>query len=263
MQLVEQYLLAFLKNEVEKTGLKHVIVGLSGGIDSAVVAILCQKAFGKKLHCVLMPSDQSSPKSMEDALKLCGKFDISHEIVSIAPMAQAYFKSSQTALQKGNFCARLRMGVLYDKSAEQKALVIGTSNKTELLLGYGTLYGDLASALNPIGDLYKTQIYKLARHLHCIGEILNKPPSADLYEGQSDKKELGYPYERLDFVLNCMVEKRQNDEEILKQGVDQALLNFCKTRIYHNQFKRKMPIIAKLTHRSIGHDFLYPRDIGL
>jgi len=156
----------------------------------------------------------------------------------------------------------MRMAVLYDKSAELGALVIGTSNKSELLLGYGTLFGDLASALNPIGDLYKTEIFEFAEYLGVNEEIINKPPSADLWEGQSDEKELGYTYEQLDAVLRDFVDERATKEELLRK-YDETLVEFVLKKVYQNQFKRKPPIIAKLKSRTITHDFLYERDVRL
>jgi NAD+ synthase len=143
----------------------------------------------------------------------------------------------------------------------EKALVLGTSNKSELMLGYGTLYGDLASALNPIGDIYKSDIFKLARHLGVTKAIISKPPSADLWEGQSDEDELGYTYEQIDAFLKAFVDERLSVEELIEAGFDPNLCQMVTKRIYSNQFKRRLPIIAKLSERTIGHDFLYPRDI--
>jgi NAD+ synthase len=166
-------------------------------------------------------------------------------------------------LRIGNFSARLRMATLFDVSAREGALVLGTSNKSELMLGYGTLYGDLASAINPIGDLYKTEVFELARHLEVNDSIISKPPSADLWEGQSDESEIGYAYADLDRVLKGYVELRHTKEELIQAGEDPQLVNMVVERIYKNQFKRKMPLIAKLTSRTINHDFNYPRDITL
>ncbi|MRJ06673.1 MAG: NAD(+) synthetase [Epsilonproteobacteria bacterium] len=259
-ELVEKYLVRFIREEIEKTHLLRGICGLSGGIDSAVVAILARKALGRRFKAILMPSQYSSPQSVADAEKLCKKFDIPYEIVSIAPLLEAY--PIKNKLRLGNFSARMRMAILYDKSAQYKGLVIGTSNKTELLLGYGTLCGDLASALNPIGDLYKTEIFEFARYLGVIEEILNKPPSADLWQGQSDEKELGYSYEEIDPVLMEFVDNRATQKELMEK-FDRKLVEFVVKKVYQNQFKRKMPIIAKLKNRTITHDFLYERDIRL
>ena len=262
--LIESYLVKFLQDEVYKTGLKNAILGLSGGIDSAVVAVLAKKAFGENFKGVMMPSSNSSQSSLDDALCLCEKFDISFEKISIAPILDAYFKDKNTDnLRIGNFSARARMSVLYDVSAKQGALVLGTSNKSELLLGYGTLFGDLASALNPIGDLYKTQIFEFARYLGVPEQIISKPPSADLWEGQSDEDDLGYAYAKIDIALEHFVDKRMNEKEMLDAGIEKELIKLVKNKIYKNQFKRKLPIIAKIGNRTIGHDFLYSRDIKL
>lgn len=263
-QLIESYLIKFLQDEVYKTGLKSVVLGISGGIDSAVVAVLAKKAFKDDMLGIMMPSSNSSQNSLDDALKLCNKFDIKYEKISIAPMLQAYFQDKETDnLRVGNFSARARMCILYDISLERQALVLGTSNKSELLLGYGTLFGDLASALNPIGDLYKTQIFEFARYLRVPEEIISKPPSADLWEGQNDEDDLGFSYTLIDKALEDFVDKRMNIDEMLKAGHEEKLIKLIKEKIYKNQFKRKLPIIAKINDRTIGHDFLYPRDIKL
>jgi len=259
-QLIEKFLIKFIYEEITKTGLKKGICGLSGGIDSAVVAVLAKKALGDNFKAFMLPSQFSSKSSIEDAKKLCERFDIEYEIISIAPLLEAYKIDDKVRL--GNFSARMRMSILYDKSAELNALVIGTSNKSELMLGYGTLFGDLASALNPIGDLYKTEIFEFAEYLGVNEEIINKPPSADLWEGQSDEKELGYTYDELDRVLEDFVDNRATKNELINK-YDEDLVEFVLKRVYQNQFKRKPPIIAKLKSRTIGHDFLYERDIRL
>jgi len=259
-ELIERFLIKFIYEEITKTGLKKGICGLSGGIDSAVVAVLAKKALGDNFKAFMLPSQFSSKSSIEDAKKLCEKFNIEYEIISIAPLLEAYKIDDKVRL--GNFSARMRMSVLYDKSAELNALVIGTSNKSELMLGYGTLFGDLASALNPIGDLYKSEIFDFAKFLGVNEEIINKPPSADLWQGQSDEKELGYSYSEIDPVLEDFVDNRATKDELLKK-YDKNLVEFVLKKVYQNQFKRKPPIIAKLKSRTIGHDFLYERDIRL
>ncbi len=261
--MVADFLTRFLDNEVRKTGLTRAVVGLSGGIDSAVVAVLAHRAFGNDLLCVKMPSQYSSQSSLDDADALCERFGMRSETRSIEPMLRAYEDETMDNLRVGNLSARLRMATLFDVSAREGALVLGTSNKSELMLGYGTLYGDLASAVNPIGDLYKTEVFALARHLDVPASIIDKPPSADLWAGQSDEAELGYTYEQLDAVLRRYVEGRAQRDELLDEGFEPALVDKVLSRIYRNQFKRKMPVIAKLTSRTINHDFNYPRDITL
>ncbi|MBN2894310.1 MAG: NAD+ synthase [Campylobacterales bacterium] len=262
--LISDFLVRFLRDEVYKTGLKRVVLGLSGGIDSAVVAVLAQRAFGDDLLCVMMPSHYSSQSSLDDAQTLIERFGLRSTVCSIEPMLRAYeAHESMTPLRTGNLSARLRMATLFDLSAKESALVLGTSNKSELMLGYGTLFGDLASALNPIGDLYKSEIFELARYLEVPSCIIDKPPSADLWEGQSDEAELGYSYAQLDAVLQRYVEERYGRDELLFEGFDAAMVDMVIERIYRNQFKRRLPLIAKLTSRTINFDFNYPRDITL
>lgn len=262
---ITEFLGLFLENEVKKTGIEKVVVGLSGGLDSAVVALLAQKVFGDDLLCVKMPSHYSSQSSLDDADELCRDFHLKNETVSIEPMLKAYEKINPNLdnLRKGNFSSRMRMATLFDISARESALVLGTSNKSELMLGYGTLFGDLASAINPIGDLYKSEVFELAEYLGVSKSIIKKPPSADLWDGQSDEADLGYSYAQLDEAMKLYVEDRLTREEILRRGIDAKMLDMIIEKIFSNHFKRKMPVIAKLTSRTLNHDFNYPRDITL
>ena len=262
---ISDYLQRFLDNEVRKTGLSRVVIGLSGGIDSAVVAVLAQKAFGDDLLCVKMPSHYSSQSSLDDADELCRDFGMNAVTSSIEPMLRAYeeLNPDMDNLRRGNFSSRMRMATLFDISARESALVLGTSNKSELMLGYGTLYGDLSSAINPIGDLYKSEVFEFAEYLGVSKSIIIKPPSADLWDGQSDEADLGYTYAQLDEALKLYVEDRLSRDEIVAKGVDERMLDMIIGKIFRNQFKRKMPVIAKLTSRTINHDFNYPRDITL
>jgi len=262
--LIENYLVKFLRDEVYKTGLKNAIIGLSGGLDSAVVAVLAQKAFGDDFQGIMMPSTSSAASSFNDANELCVKFNIKNQVVNIGSLIDTYFKNMQiNNLRMGNFAARMRMSILYDLSAKYSALVLGTSNKSELLLGYGTIFGDLSCALNPIGDMYKSDVFEFAQHLGVPTCIIKKPPTADLWEGQSDEEDLGFTYAQLDKALYAFVDERLNQDELLGRGFDKELVELIIKKVYQNQFKRKMPIIAKLGYRTIGHDFLYPRDIKM
>ncbi|MBF7071178.1 NAD+ synthase [Aliarcobacter butzleri] len=244
---IKQYLISFLKDEVSKAGFEKVTVGLSGGLDSAVVAILCKEAFGKNLNCVLMPSQFSSQSSIEHAIEVCEKFDIRYDIVSIEPMVSAFLKNMDNdKLRIGNFSARMRMSVLYDISFKEKSLVVGTSNKSELFLGYGTIFGDIACAINPIGEIYKSDEFEFAKLLGVPESILTKAPSADLWEGQSDEDELGHTYKEIDDLLKLMVDDKKSKDELLKLGFEASFIDKINNRMKANAFKGKLPTIAKL-----------------
>ncbi len=256
----------FLREEVHKIGMEKVALGLSGGVDSAVVAALAQKALGaENIHALIMPYRTSNPLSEAHAVLAAKKLKISYDILDISPSVDAYFekRGQASALRRGNRMARERMCVLYDYSAEHDALILGTSNKTELLLGYGTIFGDLASAINPIGDLYKSQIWPLARSLNVPDEIVNKAPSADLWDGQNDEDELGYSYSQIDKLLYFIIDERYPDTFILEQGFEQPMIDDIRGRIQRSQFKRRPPVIAKLSNRTINQDFRYCRDWGV
>lgn len=244
---IKEDLIFFLKDEVSKAGLNKVTVGLSGGLDSAVVAILCQETFKENLNCVLMPSQFSSQSSIDDAIELCEKFDIKYEIISIEPMVSGFIKNmNEDRLRIGNFSARMRMAVLYDVSSREKSLVVGTSNKSEILLGYGTIFGDTACAINPIGEIYKSDEFEFAKILGVTDAILNKAPSADLWEGQSDEAELGYTYKQMDDLLKLMIDENKSKEELIKLGFEEEFINKITYRVKANAFKGKLPTIAKI-----------------
>lgn len=253
----------FLRVEVGRTGRRAVVVGLSGGIDSAVAATLAVRALGPAaVHGVLLPHRDSSPDSVKDAERLVGRLGIVAEKIEISPLVDGFVAAAGKpgALRLGNVMARARMIVLFDRSAARKALVLGTSNKTELLLGYGTLHGDLASAINPLGDLYKTQVRELAAWLRVPAAIRRKKPSADLWPGQSDEEEIGFSYEEIDRVLALRVDARLSRSAVVRSGVPEALVRRVDRLVVGSQFKRRPPVIAKISTRSIGWDFRYPRD---
>ncbi|NVJ52557.1 MAG: NAD+ synthase [Campylobacteraceae bacterium] len=244
---IKEQLQDFLKEELSKTGLTKVTVGLSGGLDSAVVAILCKETFGDNMSCVLMPSQFSSKESIDDAVELCEKFNIKYEIKSIAPMVEAYIQNmDEDKLRIGNFSARMRMSVLYDTSSRDNSIVVGTSNKSELLLGYGTIFGDIACAINPIGEMYKSDEFEFAKFLGVTDSIINKKPSADLWEGQSDEEELGYSYSQMDEALKLLVDENKTKEELLTLGYDEKLIDLLNYRMKANAFKGKLPVIANI-----------------
>ncbi len=261
--LAHQVLVEFIRDAVRKVGFSKAVIGLSGGIDSALSAALAVEALGaENVLCIRMPYKTSSEGSLIDAQTLIDQLGTPADTVDISPMVDPLIArfSDMDGLRKGNIMARMRMIVLYDQSAAWRGLVIGTSNKTEALLGYTTLYGDSAAALQPIEDLYKTQIRQLSAAMNIPASILTKPPSADLWLGQTDEGELGYTYAEVDKVLYLLVEGRYSVEEIAEQGYDQAFVAKVWRRVRLNHFKRTMPNVAKLSRRSIGHDFLYMRD---
>ncbi len=263
--LVTNVLVKFLQQAVGKTGFRNVVVGVSGGIDSAVVAALCARAFEpENVYGVFMPYRTSNPESLEHGKMIAEQLGINGETVDISKMVDAFFENDEEAdeIRRGNRMARERMCVLYDLSVKYKALVIGTSNKTELMLGYGTIFGDLASAVNPIGDLYKSQIWHLAEHLGIPEVIINKPPSADLWDGQTDEEELGYSYATVDDLLYYLVDQRYSREMLLQMDFPVAMIDDVQKRIRIFQFKRRPPVIAKLSNRTINQDFRYCRDWG-
>lgn len=263
--LAHQILTGFIKTEVTRTGLSRAVIGLSGGIDSALSCVLAVEALGKdNVLAVRMPYKASSKDSLEHAQLLIDQLGIPSKTIEITDMVEPLFKldSEISNARKGNIMARERMIVLYDQSEVFKGLVIGTSNKTEILLGYSTLYGDSASAMNPIGDLYKTQIRQLSRAMNIPAPIVDKPPSADLWFGQTDEKELGFTYEDVDKLLYLIVDQRYSPHEAIEAGFDEKFVHAVMNRVRRFQFKRMQPPIAKVSNRTIGYDFLYLRDWG-
>ena len=263
---LEETLVAFLKDEVEKTGFKMVVLGLSGGIDSALVAFLAAKAFGpENVLGVMMPYKSSSKESVEHAKLVVEASGIRSIQVEITPMIEPYFQMNpdMSSLRRGNMMARQRMNILFDNAAKENALVLGTSNKTEILLGYSTQFGDSASAVNPIGDLYKAHVWNLSRHIGVPHELIDKKPSADLWEGQTDEQELGFSYKMADEILYRLIDERMTAEEVVEEGFSKEIVEKIQRKIKFSQYKRKLPVIAKISKRTSGIDFRYPRDWGV
>jgi len=263
--LVEAILVKFLRGEAGKFGFSRGVLGLSGGVDSAVAAALAARAFGpRNVLGVLMPYRTSNPDSEKDGMAVASKLGIETRKIDISGTVDAYCDATAVTdrIRRGNVMARSRMIVLYDLSAEWGGLVIGTSNKTEILLGYSTQFGDAASALNPLGDLYKHQVWQLARHLDLPKNVIDKAPSADLFVGQTDESELGFTYAEVDRLLLRMVDERFSREELVHEGFAPEFVDKIARRIASNQYKRLPPVIAKLSQRSVNHDFRYLRSWG-
>ena len=263
--LVRRILVRFLQNEVRKVGFERVVLGLSGGVDSSLAARLAVEALGpQNVKALLLPYRSSDPRSRADAMAVVDQLGILSEEIDISPQIDSYFTRFKDADQRrrGNKMARERMSILYDQSWAWHALVLGTSNKTELLLGYGTIYGDMASAINPLGDLYKTQVWELAEGVGVPTQIVQKAPTADLWVGQSDETELGFQYRVVDRLLYYLVDRRYRVAELEAEGFDRRFIDQVLRRVRDNQYKRRLPIIAKLSSRTIDRDFRYPRDWG-
>lgn len=263
-QILEDVLINFIREETEKTGLENLVVGLSGGVDSSLAAALAVEALGKKrVFAYCLPYKTSSSKSLDDAKKVAEFLDIDCSVIDISPYADAYldhFDNYIGNVRFGNICARMRMLTLFDLSAAHGALVLGTSNKTELLLGYGTWYGDMASAINPVGDLYKTQVWSLSEYMGVPSEVIEKAPTADLWQDQTDETELGFSYTKVDKLLYEMIDRRKGKNELIRMGFDEKFIDEVSRKIKANQFKRRLPVIAKVSDRTIGIDFRYSRD---
>lgn len=260
---VTKILCAFIREELNRFGYQKGIIGLSGGLDSSVCAFLACRALGPdNVIGLILPYKDTFSQDVKDARSVARYLGIRSRLIDIAPMVDAYFSRYPTRnrVQVGNKMARERMSILYDFSAREKALILGTSNKTELLLGYGTIHGDMACAINPLGDLYKTQVRELAEYLGVPGKILTKTPTAGLWAGQTDEGELGLKYAEIDCILFELVDRRRPPEEVIAAGFSPKSVEKIVSLIRNSEFKRKMPPIAKISARSVGHDFLYPYD---
>ena len=246
---VHNELVEFLRENFKKAGFSKAVLGLSGGIDSALVAYLLRDALGKEnVLAIMMPYKSSNPDSLNHAKLVVEDLKINSKTIEITDMIDAYFKNEKeaTSLRMGNKMARERMSILFDYSSKENALVVGTSNKTEIYLGYSTQFGDSACALNPIGDLYKTNIWDLSRYLKIPNELIEKKPSADLWEGQTDEQEMGLTYKEADQVMYRLLEENKTVEEVLAEGFNKDLVDNITKRMNRSEYKRRMPLIAKI-----------------
>ena len=252
----------FIRGQLRQAGFERAVLGLSGGIDSALVAYLVAEAIGPdQLLCVLMPYRTSSPASRADAEDVVRLLGTASELVDITPMVDGFYgpDSDASALRRGNFMARMRMSVLYDRSVTWGGLVVGTGNKTESLIGYTTVFGDSACAFNPVGDLYKSQVRQVAAAIGVPDAIIAKAPSADLWPGQTDESEAGFSYPELDRLLFWRIDKRRSVDEVVALGFERTLVERIDKMVAGAEFKRQVPPIAKLGPRTAGVDYLYPR----
>jgi NAD+ synthase len=252
----------FIRGQLRQAGFERAVLGLSGGIDSALVAYLTAEAISPdRLMCILMPYRTSSPDSQADAEDVVRRLGTRSEVVDITPMVDGFFgpDSDASSLRRGNFMARQRMAVLYDRSVTWAGLVVGTGNKTESLIGYTTIFGDNACAFNPIGDLYKSQVRQLAAAIGVPDAIIRKAPSADLWPGQTDETEGAFDYPTLDRLLFWRIDKRRSIDEVVALGFPREMVERVDRMVAGAEFKRQVPPIAKLGPRTAGVDYLYPR----
>lgn len=263
-ELATQALVAFIKDAVETTGTEGVVLGLSGGVDSALSAALAVPALGSdRVHAFLLPYRTSSPDSATDAEAVASELGLTSRTIDISPMVDPYFdlyEADPGNIRLGNKMARERMSVLFDQAKKLGCLVLGTSNKTEILLGYSTIFGDNASSINPLGDLYKQQVWQLARHLGLPGQVVDKSPSADLWPGQTDENELGFDYATADEVLYLLFNFGLSAAEVAELDYPQEVVQRIVSLEQHNRYKRRLMLIARLSDSAINLDREIPRD---
>jgi NAD+ synthase len=263
--LARQILTGFLRTEITRTGFTRGVLGLSGGLDSALSCFLAAEALGpQNVLAVRMPYHTSSQESLDHAKLVIDATGVQSLDLPITDMAEPLLQRfpDMSNVRRGNIMARMRMICLFDQSAAFNGLVIGTGNKTEILLGYSTIYGDAACDLKPLGDLYKYQVRQLARAVGVPDVIISKPPTADLWAGQTDEGELGFTYDDADRLLYLLIDQRYTPADAVEAGFKKAFVDLVVERVRRNQFKRVLPPIAKLSQRTVGYDFLYLRDWG-
>jgi NAD+ synthase len=263
-ELTARWLEAFLRDEMlGRRGIGKAILGLSGGIDSALVAYLCARALGpENVYAIRLPYRTSSPSSLSDAQRVADAIGIQLETIEISDAVDGYLRHAPDAdaRRKGNVMARMRMLVLFDQSARRNALPVGTGNKTERLMGYFTWHADDTPPVNPIGDLYKTQVWALARHLGVPNEVVDKPPSADLEANQTDESDLGITYAKADRILNLIL-LGYKDDGIVARGFDPAEVKLVRRRVDSTHWKRHLPTTALVSGTAINEFYLRPVDL--
>jgi NAD+ synthetase len=262
-ELAARWLVAFLRDElIERRGIRRAVIGLSGGVDSAVTAFLCARALGADhVHAFRLPHKNSDPRSLEDAQLVVDALQIACETIEITAAVEGYLQGEPQAdaRRRGNVMARTRMLVLFDQSAKLNALPIGTGNKTERLLGYFTWHADDAPPVNPLGDLFKTQVWALAQYLGVPQRLIDKAPSADLEANQTDEADLGITYVRADAILDALL-LGYNDAQLVERGFAPGDVALVRRRVESTHWKRHLPTTAMLTNTAINEFYLRPVD---
>jgi NAD+ synthase len=246
---VRERIVAFVRSQSARAGFERAVIGLSGGIDSATSCFLAVESLGAdNVLALRLPYRTSGPDTLADAQAVIDRLGIPSDTVDITPMVEPLFERfpDMSAVRRGNVMARVRMIVLYDQSAAWNGLVVGTGNRTEALLGYTTLYGDSACAYNPVGDLYKTELRQLAAALGVPRQIIEKPPSAGLWPGQTDEDELGFTYADVDQVLHMLFDEGASVEQVVAAGHERGFVERVLTRVQRNEFKRRLPPVARI-----------------
>ncbi len=252
---LKKYLINELKKEVNFRGFNKIVIALSGGLDSSLALTIAVESLGNEnVYAFFMPYKSSSPTSKQHAQLIAEKNNVKFEIINISDIVDNYFKNEKNVskLRIGNFCARTRMAIIFDKAKKHDALVLGTSNKSEITLGYATMFGDNAYSINPIGNIYKTQIFELAKYFNIPEEIINKAPSADLWEGQTDEDEIKMTYSDVDRIAYMYFDKKMSIKEIVNEGIEESKINRLLELYHKNAYKRKLPFIISIRNFSKG-----------
>ncbi len=251
LQQEVEHIVDFIRQQLKQAGMDKLVIGLSGGIDSSLAAALSVMAVGREnVTGIMLPYRGSHPDSYNHAKEVADQLGIDSFVIEITPMVDAYFNTYEPdapPLRRGNRMARERMCVLYDQSAKLNALVVGTGNKTELLIGYVTQHGDGACAFEPIGHIYKTEVWEMAKSLGLPKSVIEKKPTADLWDGQTDEGELGITYATLDKILYHLIELEWTAEEIADSGYQMNDIEKTIRLVKRSAFKRQMPPSPKLS----------------